>query len=364
MTSMDATYHTSPDMAPATLADSPAPITAQTDSTAPPRAKPVKRTYGTRKVEVEESSRALEKEATVIVPETDFDAVGRTSSSEGDRTLMQSRRKVSSSSPTRRDDHSTDPTSEDDAKSDGTDSEDEDDAVQAFLARGNIKDLLANVDREMDSRADAPLPTPAATRPPACSSDLTPLNTTQASSTLPPLTSSQALTAAAAPTSESVLDEIFAALPPLATDEPVFRNKKPAARVADSEEDDEEDVVPQPSRKGKQRAVLDSSDADEEDARSSSPALIRALLPSPPLPSARERVAALAAKKRKDLPEVFASKRILEDAEDKIDGDDEGRRSLNKKRKEKRSSLKQPRAKVRLSSSSSSPLYPVFANFD
>jgi hypothetical protein len=375
MTSMDAMYgdETSPDLPHASLADSPNPITARTESA--PRAKPVKRTYGSKKVEIDApptapeatKERTLAREPTMIVPETDFDAVGRTSSPDGDRTLMQSgRRALTSSSPTRRDVHSTDPTSEDDGKSDGeSSSESEAEGAAAFLARPNIKDLLADIDRDIDSRPNDPLPTPAATRPSGFSSDLTRLNTTQPSSTLPPLTPSDSAASTSsrhlhsadqAPTSESILDEIAAALPPVNDSTASSHQKKPA-RIMDSEEEEEEEVAPQPSRKGKQRAVLDSSDAEEEEAsnRASSPASSRTL----PSLSSKERVAALVAKKRKDLPPVQESRPILEDTDDMIEGDDARDAGSSKKRRAKKSVSKQPRVKVRYSS----PLSTAFPSF-
>ncbi|GAA5967806.1 hypothetical protein JCM11641_005771 [Rhodosporidiobolus odoratus] len=355
----------SPLMHPTSLSTSPSAPLGSTSldrsahSTAPvPRAK-VRRTYG-RKVEVDETvheqdepaTKTLKRQSTTIVPETDPDAPNGTTLSSEDDIVDRRKPSVASSSPTRQVVHSTDPTSEDEEEAgrkkdeDRSASEDGDDKFAAFLKRG-AKDLLADVDRDFDERVDDPLPTPAATRP-TVSSAAPALADTAFSSSLPHLTTSAASSSSqatplashrhsayrpASPSSGSILEDIEAFLPPVAsgsaTDDaaPTYRSKKTVGRIADSEDEDATEPAPQPSRKGKQRAVPDSSDREEDDEGDTmmSPGCAFAPTTAPPTAASRkEKLAALALKKRKDMP-AGEEKRlsIFEDADDMIEGDDE-----------------------------------------
>ncbi|GAA5871527.1 hypothetical protein JCM8547_001364 [Rhodosporidiobolus lusitaniae] len=359
----------SPEIPPTCLATSPsAAARTAVDATtiaAELARKVVKRTYGGKRVEIEAPpsaeaapARALIKEPTFIVPETE----PFRPSSPGNHAVLPARTPATSSSPTRRDVHSTDPTSEDEESEKGVAAESSDESegeaggIEAFLKRGRLSELMAQVDDDFDKRADDPvssstLPTLTPSTRIALSSDLPHLTTSE------PGSSSQAPVARRtgnpplSPSSEAtILDEIFAALPPQPSktrDAAEFapRAKKVVARIVDSE--DEEDM-PQASRKGKQRAGLESSDREEEEAdeQDSSPVKPRASVA--PVPSAKERVLALAAKKRKEQPPVDEKKKpIYEDAEDMIEGDDEDdgekkkKRSVKKKRGTKSLSKKE-----------------------
>ncbi|GAA5999911.1 hypothetical protein JCM10207_005968 [Rhodosporidiobolus poonsookiae] len=379
MSSLDPNYgdSQSPEVAPTSLASSPrpAPPTAADSATAKPAARaPARVTYG-RKVVLDapptaepKEGRAVERNSTMVVLETEFDLPDGESSSEEGAALKRRNATTSSSSPTKRNVHSTDPTSEDEDEapkkadpfgglSSGSDSEAdaEDDDKFARFKLGGVKNLLDEVDRDFDARAD--LPTPAVAR---VKSSSTLPTITASSSDLPPLTESEE--------TSSRLNTSSQATPIATHSRPSYRAKSPSsalrlpdsaprdgdepittarqrARIADSEDD--EDVAPQPSRKSTLRAAVpDSSDREEdEELEDRSAAPPKSSAPAPTL-SKNERLALLVAKKQKAMPPVEEKRKpVYEDADDMIEGDDEDEEGGSTKRKGKKPATKKTKTR-------------------
>ncbi|BGP32491.1 hypothetical protein JCM10296v2_004272 [Rhodotorula toruloides] len=350
---------------------------------APARARPVKQ-YGRKKEEptaeaVEGTARPLERRSTEVIPETDF-PMERTESPEREEEDKTSpvRKGIMTSSPTsRRAEHSTDPTSEDEgspvkakpnrravsfkdgldallASSDGEDAseaggdDEANDPLAAFVRGKNVQALLAEVDDEFDN---AELNgTPLANLPAV--PDHIRLLTSSSLPTLTPSTLSPSKTSTArranSPSSPShALDEIEDILGSLESEEvlPTAQRGKKARRVIDSDDSNDEDA---PTAKSKHRsAVPDSSDADEDEP--AIPSTSTSAKPSSTAMSARDRLLALASKKRTQMEAKDASLRkktvspAPEEDEDDLILSDEGRERGKKGKKatqQKKSKLK------------------------
>ncbi|BGP16626.1 hypothetical protein JCM10213v2_004628 [Rhodosporidiobolus nylandii] len=347
-------------MAPTSLATSPSAARDATSSarpfTAPVERAKVKRTYGRRVeaqpvVEAAAMKQALDRNSTFLVPDSEAATAGL--------------------HPHEEDAHSTDPTSEDEEEekrggmSSGSDGED--DAMAKFFNRRGLGDLLADVDRDFDERGDdaLPIPRPLAYTQNATSSPLPHLTTSEdpvspheaspSTHRTPSAAPRQSSHRAVSPSSDpTILDEIEAFLPAATADEdsdaPISRSKpkKAAPRVVDS---DDEDAAPAPSRKdkGKQRAILDSSDREDDEEQDEEAQKPNSVAPYPTAPatalSKQDRLAALVAKKRKELPVVEGPKQRYEDTDDMIEGDDEREAGEKKRRGSKKAAPKKSKVK-------------------
>ncbi|GAA5820615.1 hypothetical protein JCM11251_003077 [Rhodosporidiobolus azoricus] len=347
-------------MRPTSIASSPS---ANVDSARPvvnpQRAQNVKRTYG-RKVVLDVPStadvpqgenRALDRQSTEIVPETEFDAPHSGSTSEAE-AVERRRTAVTSSSPSRRNVHSTDPTSEDS----GSDGENETDGkLAAFIGAKSIAEQLADLDKQFDEMPDDLLPMPPTqfrhlNEAGPSSSSLPHLTTSEDASSRHNASSSQNTPVAMPsfhPSSTSILEDIAAALPPRLpsssqaeeeTEQPIHRSKKVVARIADSDDDDEEaEPAAKPPRKGKQRIV----ESDSESAAHDSHASARSSSPVKATATVKERIQALAAKRTKAAPSVEEKQKpVYEDMDDNISGDDGSDGSRTKKRGGKKAASK------------------------
>ncbi|BGP25040.1 hypothetical protein Rt10032_c09g3983 [Rhodotorula toruloides] len=353
----DPEAHKSDATSPSRIATSPQPDTdasraPQTEtrltpatSAAPARTRPIKQ-YGRKKegqpAETEAgtgTTRPLECRSTEIIPETDF-PMERTESPEREEEEDKTspvRKNVMTSSPTsRRAEHSTDPTSEDEsspakakpsrravafkdgldallASSDGEDAseaggdEEADDSLAAFVRGKNIQALLAEVDDEFDNAEHNGIPL---AKFPAIQ-DRVRIQTssslpTLTPSTLSPLRTSPARRANSPPSPSHALDEIEDILGSVESEEvlPTAQRSKKARRVIDS--DDEEDDEPPVTSKHRS-AVPDSSDAEQDEP--AAPSISNSAKPASTAASSRDRLFALASKKRTERGAKHASLR-------------------------------------------------------
>ncbi|GAA5887858.1 hypothetical protein JCM5296_001789 [Sporobolomyces johnsonii] len=379
----------SPVLIPTSLAAAPSsdpaqPVGVPPATTAPPRAKAPIRTYG-RRVVVEDSkdasgaeasNKALDRQSTTVVPETDFDAPVEDESHSWPKSGRSL--KSGSSSPSRRSEHSTDPTTEEEAPapkrssmlnildglsspagSDDDDGDEEFGAVEFLKKKKTVAELLADIDREMDERDENALPAVAAAGSLSTSRDPFDAPSTKlppTSSSLPPLTDSDIVSRHAG-TSSSQQTPLAASRPsasarildsPSEDDDddsnavPTARPKKASARVVhDSDDDDDEQVAPaRPPATAKRSAVPDSSEHDDE---ASSP--VRASSAAPTL-SKQERVRALAAKKKAAAGSPPPARKAAPLFEESSDEDESKRRKKGKTAAEKKSKTKALSKKV------------------
>ncbi|GJN90861.1 hypothetical protein Rhopal_003875-T1 [Rhodotorula paludigena] len=363
----------SPDLAPTSLAVSESssptlpPSRPAPDTTAAASRVKVTRTYGRKKPEVDEAAAgpALDRQATIVIPDSEpgaapvppYRASARLTPVSDDEETDRAVSLARTSSPTRRNVHSTDPTSEDDSQEksplsrpsksspararrstsvvdessdgEGSDGDNDGSGAFAFLKRGGVQDLLADIDRDFDSRADeAPVQPAAGALPHPTSSSLPTLTDTDKTISRLPSSSSQrspSTTAArrrAIPSSSparstasgGVLDEIENLL------------------GDDDLPESEEPVRPSSAfpRARKSRAIADS-DEDEDSGPAQPGAQHSYAAPAPSELTAREKVALLAAQKREKADaaarrkrEEKAAARVEEEPEeDAIEEDEE-----------------------------------------
>ncbi|BGO91791.1 hypothetical protein NBRC10512_006273 [Rhodotorula toruloides] len=352
---------------------------------APARARPVKQ-YGRKKEEQqpieagEAPARPLERRSTEVIPETDF-PMERTESperEEEDKTSPVRRGFMTSSPSSRRAEHSTDPTSEDEgspvkakptrhavsfkdgldallASSDAEDvseaggDDEADDPLAAFVRGKNIQALLAEVDDEFDN-AELNC-TPLAKLPTV--PDHIKLQTSSSLPTLTPSTLSPSKTStvrrANSPSSPShALDGIEDILGSLESEEvlPTAQRGKKARRVIDSDEDEDDEEAP--TAKSKHRsAVPDSSDAEQDEPAAPSTSTSTSAKPASTALSARDRLLALASKKRteKEAKDASLRKKTVspapkEDEDDLILSEEERERGKKGKKATQRKSSK------------------------
>jgi len=370
----------SPNLVPDSLETQP-PSPALLNNSRPPqtdqvRVKPPTRTYGKR-VTVEASkeegghgstlkSKSLERQSTVVVPETDPDH--DTEELEEPNVTIRGRTTSNSSSPPQSDPRSTSPTSTEgeqdqeervkpannllanlsDESSDEEEGEKGGNAIDFFKKHGNIDAQLEAVDREFDERQDSP-PRPTKITAPT-------------SSSLPPLTDSDALSrdnSSSQPTPSTRLHQSSSVLildPATDNDEsqdvlaPTARSRKARARILDSDDEDQEEeaiVRPRSVSAAPRKSVIPASSDNEGDV-ASSPVRRES---SAPGPSKQERLQALAAKKKAAMPRPVSPPRREGNSSAIEDGSsDDG---LSKKKKSKKS-LSKPKVKVSLFAISSS----------